>query len=323
MRPIGFILYFVIFHFLFLFAQTVPKPVLSFDRNEILIGDQVKGVLGIETVQGVNIDFPQSSELWKSEKIEVLNVSNIDKVQGNDKKQTLKQSITLVFWDTGNYVLPPLPFTYSTGNGTDTVFSETVLFKVKFPDGITGDSTYLAPIKNILEEKKTFWDYLIDYQYVIYTILLIALIAASVYFYFKYRKNAGNKGQLSPEERALESLEKLLAEEYSQKSQHALYHEGISIIVRTYLNEKFGIRALESISSEIIESLDDNQISASLRMELKELLETADLVKFAKASPLAVADKFAADYIRKLVNWVIEAEKAALENKKQEDEAKK
>ena len=58
-------------------------------------------------------------------------------------------------------------------------------------------------------------------------------------------------------------------------------------------------------------------------MELKELLETADLVKFAKASPLAVADKFAADYIRKLVNWVIEAEKAALENKKQEDEAKK
>jgi hypothetical protein len=93
--------------------------------------------------------------------------------------------------------------------------------------------------------------------------------------------------------------------------------------VRTYLNEKFGIKALESICSEIIENINDGQLSESLRMELKDVLETADLVKFAKASPLPVADKFASDYIRKLVNWVIEKEEAAVENKKQEAEVKK
>jgi hypothetical protein len=323
MRSLVFILYFVIFNFLFLFAQSDLKPVLSFERTELLIGDQLKAELKIESVQGMNIEFPQSAELWKSEKVEILNVSDIEKVNGNDKKQLLKQSITLVFWDTGNYVLPPLAFTFTTGNGTDTAFSETALIKVKYPDGITGDSTYLAPIKNILEEKKTFWDYLIDYQYVIYTILLIAIIAAAAYFYLKYRKTTERKGELSPEKKALESLEKLLAEEYSQKNQHGLYHEGISTIVRTYLNEKFGIKALESICSEIIENINDGQLSESLRMELKDVLETADLVKFAKASPLPVADKFASDYIRKLVNWVIEKEEAAVENKKQEAEVKK
>jgi hypothetical protein len=36
------------------------------------------------------------------------------------------------------------------------------------------------------------------------------------------------------------------------------------------------------------------------------LLETADLVKYAKASPLPAADKFAADYIRRLVNTMLE-----------------
>jgi hypothetical protein len=47
-------------------------------------------------------------------------------------------------------------------------------------------------------------------------------------------------------------------------------------------------------------------LNTVLKNNLKEVLETADLVKYAKASPLAAANQFAIDYIRNLTAFVTE-----------------
>jgi hypothetical protein len=158
-----------------------------------------------------------------------------------------------------------------------------------------------------LEERKNFFDYLLEYSYLFYALIGFLIVFALIYLISKriVNKNKEN-GPLSPEAKALDALNKLLEANYSKKGQHALYHEGISFIVRTYLNEKFGIKTLESITVEILESMKELELSDQFKSELKELLETADLVKYAKASPLPAADKFAADYIRRLVNTMLE-----------------
>jgi hypothetical protein len=291
-------------------AQKI-KTTLSVEKNDVLIGDHIKTTLTVETKQGKNVDFPDITDYFKDEKIEILNLSNIEKTNSNNGEQILKQSFALVFWDSGNYVLPALPFAYIDGEETDTVFSERLTIKVNYPDGITGDTSYLAPLKPILEEKKTLWDHFLDYSNIIYLVIGILLIVFFVYLVYKRLVNQNSSElQISPERKAINALKKLLDAEYSKKGQHALYHEGVSFIVRTYLSEKFGIMALESITAKIIDEIAATPLSDELKAELKGLLQTADLVKYAKASPLPAADKFAEEYIRRLVKYVIEMEKA-------------
>jgi hypothetical protein len=296
---------FLIFTCLSTFAQVSPS--LKIEANEILIGDQVKTTVSVESAQSKNVSFPELVDYWKSDNVEILNLSNIEKINSNDGKLILKQSLTLVFWDTGNYVLPALPFAYTNQENNDTVFSEKLMVKVRYPDEILGDSTYMAPIKPILEERKNFFDYLLAYRYLCYAIIGFLIFCVLIYLISKriVNKNKANV-PFSPESKALHALNKLLEADYSKKGQHALYHEGISFIIRTYLNEKFGIKTLESITAEILESMKELELSDQFKSELKELLETADLVKYAKASPLPAADKFAADYIRRLVNTMLE-----------------
>lgn len=297
------ILLLIFFNFfgLSLFAQKV-SPSLKIEANDVLIGDQVKTTVSVEIVQGKNVSFPKLSEYWKSENVEILNLSDIEKSNSNEGKQILKQTLTLVFWDTGKYMLPALPFGYISGESTDSIFSEKLYVKVRYPDGIVGDSSYMAPIKTILDEQKNFWDYLIDYKYVFYTIIFLLVASTLIYLIIKrINGNKNRKALLSPEDKALKALNRLLEADYSKKGQHALYHEGISLIVRTYLYEKYELKALESITGQILEDIAAIDISEPLKSGLKELLETADLVKYAKASPLPVADRFAADYIIKLV----------------------
>jgi hypothetical protein len=298
------ILLLIFFNFfgLSLFAQKV-SPSLKIEANDVLIGDQVKTTVSVEIEQGKNVSFPKLSEYWKSENVEILNLSDIEKSNSNEGKQILKQTLTLVFWDTGKYMLPALPFGYISGESSDTVFSEKLNVKVRYPDGIVGDSTYMAPIKSILDEQKNFWDYLIDYKNVIYTFIFLLVASTLIYLIIKRIKGNRNRNAfLSPEEKALKALNRLLEADYSKKGQHAFYHEGVSLIVRTYLYEKYELKALESTTGQILDDISDVEIPAQLKSEMRELLETADLVKYAKASPLPVADKFAADYIVKLVN---------------------
>ena len=63
------------------------------------------------------------------------------------------------------------------------------------------------------------------------------------------------------------------------------YYTQLTDTLRQYINERYGFNAMEMTTSEIIEHLqevtDENAIA-----ELRELFETADLVKFAKYSTL-------------------------------------
>lgn len=94
---------------------------------------------------------------------------------------------------------------------------------------------------------------------------------------------------------ALDNLEKsqyLLKEEYKE------YYSELTNIVRQYLEEEVHIAALESTTDQLIEKLELLTASGTLSLEedtliqFKQILQTADLVKFAKSTPKeGVAEK--------------------------------
>jgi len=311
MRVKIFFLLFLLFSFLQLWSQATAS--IKLENNTVLIGDQLKATLIVNYPKTSEISLPSFNLYWKGDNIEILNISDKIAEDGPDGQQIIKQNLSLVFWDTGTYVLPKLPLNISSSGVTDSIYTEELLVTVKYPQGLTGDSSYMAPIKPILAESKNIWDYILDYQYLIFAFLAIVLLVTLVYLILKYRKSVQQKKSiLSPESKAKKALEELIYQDLISKGKEALYHERISWIMREYLFDRFQLKTLESTTSEIHQILLSFDFDEKLKKELLEVLETADLVKFAKASPLPAAHQFALDLVNRWIDDVLkqlEAEK--------------
>ena len=90
-----------------------------------------------------------------------------------------------------------------------------------------------------------------------------------------------------PHELALQQLETLKNQELLQKGDVKGYHSALTFIVREYLEKRYGILPLEQTTDEILAQLRKGDFDFSLSQKLGEVLQTADLVKFAKAQPTA------------------------------------
>ena len=111
------------------------------------------------------------------------------------------------------------------------------------------------------------------------------------YLYIRLRENKPIIAKIRivkkvlPHQRALSAMEKIKAEHLERSDDQKTYYTQLTDALRQYINERFGFNAMEMTSSEIIERLQQNGDKKMIG-ELKELFETADLVKFAKYSTL-------------------------------------
>ena len=79
-----------------------------------------------------------------------------------------------------------------------------------------------------------------------------------------------------------------------QNNQVKEYYSELTEIVRNYIERELQVPALEKTTDEIIGMLRDFQNANTIQtsketiLKLKELLQEADLVKFAKSKPIAI-----------------------------------
>jgi hypothetical protein len=112
-----------------------------------------------------------------------------------------------------------------------------------------------------------------------------------IYAYVRRRNNKpifrSPKPADPPHVVALRELDKLRSEKLWQNNRTKDYYIRLSDIIRTYIEGRFGVTAMEMTSDEIIEGMrfsgfEDNNLINRLR----NLFTLSDLVKFAKAQPL-------------------------------------
>ncbi len=127
------------------------------------------------------------------------------------------------------------------------------------------------------------------------SVLMLVLIIIGSYLYLRLRDNKPILAsvrivkRLLPHQIAMKEIEALRTEhrslnEDNQESQKE-YYTRLTETLRKYIEERYGFSAMEMTSSEIIERLTKAPDAASLN-ELRQLFQTADLVKFAKYSTL-------------------------------------
>jgi len=198
----------------------------------------------------------------------------------------LRQHLVLTSFDTGFYVIPS--FIFHDRLNKDSLKSNALPLEVFTMEIDT--SKGITDIKLPFDVQLGFWEIA---PYIFVGLFLLA-IAIGFWFYYKKRKNTETAipVRVKPTEPAhiwaLRELDKLSSEKLWQKDKIKLFHSRLTDIVRTYIEYRFNIPAMENTTSETMEAcLPLKEIPEEICTNLQAMLELADLVKFAKWNPLA------------------------------------
>ncbi len=117
-------------------------------------------------------------------------------------------------------------------------------------------------------------------------IILVILLFLILTLFFKRKVLPIMTTPLSMDAWALKELGSLEKSDLVQTKQFKLFFSKISDILRLYVAKSFNIPALDMTTGEILDQLNEqNMISNDAFQTLKEVLDEADLVKFAKFIP--------------------------------------
>lgn len=270
------------FVFLSLNAQQNPRLKTSIDSTTINIGEQINYQIDVEVDTTDLVVFPEA-KLFGA--MEVIQAYDADTIPGLQKHRLIKK-YGLTQFDSGTYTIPRLAVLINDKS----YLTDSLTVRV---NDIAVDTTKqkMFDIKPIVEVKKRYSDW---WKYVLAVLGILLLIGGLVYW-FVFRKKPLTEEEkvalLPPFDRAMIELKKLEESKYLIQSEYKQYYSELTEIVRAYLEEDVHISALESTTDELITKLELLKDSGNLKIsddtlaQFKRILQTADLVKFARSKP--------------------------------------
>ncbi|MDR3095180.1 MAG: hypothetical protein LBU62_11165 [Bacteroidales bacterium] len=268
-------------------AQSIQVNV-QLDTSTILIGDQIKLLIELEKRSTVSVQFPH----WSNEvspHIEIVSVSALDSAKVSEELMRYRQELIVTSFDSGRHEVAAIRFPFTDGEHSDTIRTTPLFLDVLVMP--TDSLTDIADIKPIYQ-LPIGWADILPWLAIIGAILLgLAIIAFVVYVIVRKKQNRPIFGIEKPAEPphivALRELDKLRSEKLWQNNRIKDYYTRLSDIVRTYIEGRFEVAAMEMTSEEILAGLKNSGFEDNnLANRLRQMFSLSDLVKFAKIDPL-------------------------------------
>ncbi len=291
------------------------------DSTEMLIGDPLGLRIVVNVPRGAQPVFSSFSKTLEQEEVLELLEQGEQKFTSGEVNDTYELPFVITAWEPGQYSLAEFTVRYKERNRDSVYQLQAPPFNfVAAAPQVTGDSTYVADIKTIIAEPLNFWDYLYRVlTHPVVAILLFLMLSFTAFYSLIQYKNRlkERRERQTAEQWILEQLEQLEAQDYLSQHNFIAYHTRISLILRSYLRHRFKVEALEQPNSYFLPKVAVHPYlqGTTLFEEITTVLEQADLIKFAKASPLPIANEKAATLIRDLVK-LVRARLAAAEAQK-------
>ncbi|MFP4287779.1 MAG: hypothetical protein ACLFQS_00860 [Bacteroidales bacterium] len=254
--------------------------------KKIEIGEHAELSFLLEIPPGTTeIIFPLFNEKI-SDKIEIISYGEPDTLQkGEDEIIQIRRWLTITSWESGFHPVEPHEFGFVANR--DTVFFESQPLLLEVTEFALEEQAELKDIKDILNQPVTFTE-------ILPWVLLVLLLAVISFFLIKYIKNRRKK-KGEPESiwekpevpahiAAISSLEGLKAKKLWEQGYIKQYYIELTGIIRQYIEKRFDVDALEMTTPETLAAL-QSKLDSNTWNQLKDLLESADLVKFAKFIP--------------------------------------
>ncbi len=286
------------------------------DSIQILIGQQVHVTLTATTPTDATVVFPTFKPRQQLVPgVEVLSASEEQK-ETIEKGQRLSRIYTLTSFDGNLYYLPPFKVKV---NGKDYQSKSLALKVLEVEVDTTKLNQFFGP--RDVQDNPFQWS---DWSPIFWSsIVMLLLLVVAGYLYVRLRDNKPIiksfkiVKRLLPHQKAMKEIEQIKADKMVSSENQKEYYTKLTDTLRRYIEERYKFSAMEMTSSEIIDRLTQDSDQQSLD-ELRQLFNTADLVKFAKYSTLINENDMnlvnAIDFINqtKLETQVVEEEKPQL-----------
>lgn len=255
------------------------------DTNRITIGDQVWLRVQVSAPPGTDITTIADGALVGGQQLEVLEKREPVTLT-TEPELLIEQRWRLTTWDSGYVNIPPLEVIYRNPAGSaDTTRTRPLRLTVLYPPAAA--DRQIEDIKPIIEEPLRWTDF-----WPLYLALGLALLAGLGFWLYRRRSREVPPPPpavvVPAHERALQRLQELEQQRLWQQGRIKAYQSELTHILRRYLEEAFGVPALETTTRELDRALEKgNHLDAGQRQRLIGLLQIADMVKFARAEPTA------------------------------------
>jgi len=282
----------------FLQAQEKPKIITSVDTTSIKIGEQIQWTITVDIDSTDQVIFPEGQTFSPLETVEAFVTDTTRKKD----RLTLQKIYALTQFDSGVYKLPAQRIDI---NGLAFMTDSMVINVDNIPVDTIAQKMYdIKPLINVKKSSGDFW------RYLIIGTLILAILGGLFYWFFIRKKPLTEEEKvalLPPFDRALLELKKLENSKYLIQDEYKEYYSELTTIVRSYLEEDIKVSALESTTGQLIQKLELLKDAGELDLDndtikqFQQILQTADLVKFAKNKP----DTSVAEQDRALVEQIV------------------
>ena len=237
------------------------------DTFAIRIGEQTKATLDLSVDSGSEVVMPPLKEQMLVDGIEILEGKEYKESIDEGRRDRYVQEYLITSFDSPRYNIAP----FNVVVNSDTFKSNRMVLDVYSVEIDTANIYNIAGPGNVIEVELT-WEEIRDSVYLATILLFVGALFAWVVI-----RLINNK----PIIRIIKIKPKLPSHIVGNEK---AYYTQLTDVLREYLERRFGFNAMEMTTSEIVDELLKIKDKESIK-ELKEILEVADLVKFAKMHP--------------------------------------
>ncbi len=278
------------------------------DPGHIRIGEHASLLLDIRVPAEGELTWPPLSELF-SEDIELIRANKADTLSLDADSLHIYKSLVITSWEEGYYPIPPIRLKHIVNQDTTVFKTSAILLEVEDVEvDLEEDIKDIRPLINIPLRFR---------EVLPWVILGIALAVVLFLAYKIWKKRAGREthGPFSkPKEAvpahiaAISRLETLRKRKIWQDGHIKQHHMELTDIIRTYISKRYGFAAQEMTTSEILRIMNSQIQEERMWDILTEILQQADLVKFAKHKPEDDEHEKAIDKALKFVTGTVPEE---------------
>ncbi len=256
------------------------------DSASIFIGQRIGMTLEVAADAKKTVELPEWDSLQQvTPGVEFVRAEKPDtSFLDEGRRIMLKRRYYFTSFDSALYLMPEMQVkvdgkAYSSGKMALKVLTFDI--DTLHADSIFGMKAELAPPFDWAE-----WRLVI-----VGIVMALLIVAMLVYVCYRLKHNKPilrrirHKQHVPPHTAAMAKIEQIKEEKIWQSEDSKEYYTMLTDTLRQYIKERYGFNALEMTSYEIIQKLQEVNDETAIA-ELKELFQTADLVKFAKYSTL-------------------------------------
>ena len=274
--------------------------------TKVQVGKPFTLDLSLKVPYGWFVEWNDFIQDTLSEQIDIIKRGNVERTADADSNVIVKQQLTLMTFDTGQIQLPAVGLTYAQSFDDPMrlqAFTEPIdLYATTMVvDTLQPYKPIVEPIAAPIQMKEVFpW---------LLAVLLLALAVFGVWYWRKHRKTKvdaeGNiiRGPvIPPYDKAVGDLKRLREEKIWQSGKVKEYFSSLTDIAREYIEGQFGVNAVEMTTDDILNEIKPLHFKKETYDKLKDTMEVADLVKFAKYSASTLESDTALTSMTEFVN---------------------